>query len=189
MINHKIRFRLGLSFEEYAMIEFIEKHYAQKKAKVSYDDIFVKLGIEQDDARTLIRTLIEKKFIHVVEGSEGRIFEIDIRWKAQFEVSEEEFEEFWTIGGKPWPGSKIGTKKKYIETRRKYSKEYIFKQARAYFKHLTFETWKKPMGGEVFINIEKERFREDWTSQIPSNKPSTNNSKPLSKEEKDKLYE
>lgn len=164
-INHAVRVRLGLSFAEYVMADFID--YANSKRKlVTYEYMYRRIGMkDKNQISTLTGSLRDKGMITI----DGPNFKVTRLWMDAFMISEEWFNAFWNINGKPyWGGSKADAQKKFTLLCRKYTPEYLINCRDAYVKFMKHpkNDFRQVMGAPVFLNPETERFKEDWKLQL-----------------------
>jgi hypothetical protein len=177
-INHKIRIFLNLSCEEYCLVDLIEKCHA-KKVEFTYQECYRRIGIEKQRIDELISTLRKYKIIEIVKDE----YITGSLWRNQFEVSQEEFNAFWEKVIFPngrkisWTGSKTDAFNKYKMARKKYEGTYLYKKKTDYF-NLLFENPERPiMMASVFLNLQTERFTEDFASQLKRTKKDINKQK------------
>ena len=187
-IIHSARVKGGLSMEEYAILDLLTK---KGNKKYGWEIFYRKLGMSADDASAIIKKLRQKGYIGV-SGGTAKVLPL---FNQLFESTEAEFEEFWTIVEDKklkaaWGGSKPEAKKHYTTLRRKYSAEYLLSQRNDYFRYLEYEKThnkfnRAKMGGPVFLNPDKERFKEEWAEHLP--KPEKPKGK-LTEKDKEKLF-
>lgn len=180
MINNKIRTRLSLTMEEYAMADFICEKCQKPNKDFSFNRIRRYLGIWDEQARSIIRNLHAKA---IIKKKEGNIIVSDIWSNAHHIGGDILFEEFWEKHNeKQWPGGKGQAKglfKKLLE--RGISFEHLISCKRDYFDFMEHEknNYRQLMGAAVFLNPTNERFNENWREQLDelngnkSNKPLT----------------
>ena len=172
IINHQARVKLGLTMEEYAVMEYIEK-CSRDSIPVSYTALYEKTGIEHDDAKVLFVDLWERNFIEVTQNLS--MYKPTSKWHEGFSTIKNEFEEFWTskhfvtVNGKKcisWCGSKQDAINKFAKARKIESFEYLINQKNLYFKMIASSDFRQVMGCSVFLNTETKRYSEDWEKQV-----------------------
>lgn len=195
IIDHKIRFNLGLTLAEYCMMSLIVDLKIKKKP-VDYDRIEIYLGFSKEQAMKILKSLLEKEFIQKHETG----ITVTVKWTSSFLIDDSEFEEFLLnkdTGKMFWTGSRKDIREKYILARRHYSHEHLMKQKYWYQKLLEHPEMKfrNVMGGSVWLNLKTERFNEDWKEQYQDlvAKSSVTEKKPkesgITSEDKQKMYQ
>ena len=160
IIDHKIRTKLNLDINEYVLLDVIEI-LEIKKVIFTSDDIYRMTGIQSNDVLYYVKRLKNLEFI----TKRNNLPLVTDKWKKAFEISDNEFDTFWFKDGKPaWTGSKKDAKKKYALARKNNSTEYLLQQRDYYFTFLAHpeNNFRQKMGCSVFLNLDKERFKEPW---------------------------
>lgn len=163
-INHCKRHTMGLTMAEYCVADFIQ--YANSKRKpITYPYVFVHLALDKEQFNSLSASLIQKGFVEVRNNE----LYVTRKWLDQFMVSEEWFDAFWFYKGKPfWPGSKKDAQAKFVKACKMYSPEFLIECRDRYLEFMRhpLNATRQLMGASVFLNLQTERFKEDWLGQL-----------------------
>jgi hypothetical protein len=172
-INHNIRNRLGISADDYCIIETCDVLHVKMKVYKAVD-VQSKIGYDCDFIKERVKALME---MGLLEKSDGESPHSSDKWKRNFMITEEEFEKFMepvTYASRKvkWTGSKADAKMKYETARKHYSSQYLFDRKMAYFNFLSRDIKRDIMMASVFLNVKTKRFSEEWeTYSMPKNTP------------------
>lgn len=141
IIDHRIRCKLGLTVEEYIIIDFMTAiHSADLIASV---ECWKKIGITADELETKLKELNFKN---------PDAFQ---KWREEFAV-DAYFEDFWNNIFKKH-GNKADAKKCYSESVKLVDREYLHERARIYIATKTdFPNYTK--AAEVWLNPKKKHW-------------------------------
>ena len=182
-INHQVRMELGISYEQYCILDLVERR--QSAGAITPTFMSQKLKMNKDTVVTIARELREKGFLNIKKSPR-----VTSKWLSAFEISDEEFSEFWKPEhGKKWTGSRKDARDKYNRARRQYSAQHLLNQKRYYFRFLSLEEndFRQTMGASVFLNLQTERFNEDFRASLKEEQTEIIN-KPITKEDVDELF-
>ena len=163
VINHNIRDKLGITSDEYVIIDLCSRMYTKNK-KYTGIEMRDKIGYDIEFIKNTVKALIDKGFLVRISGEAPRTTD---KWNKMFMVSEEEFVEFMAPMTFPsrivkWTGSKVDSKDKYDKARKIYSSIYLLERKKAYFEFLSRELKRDIMAAAVFLNVKTRRFSEEW---------------------------
>ena len=171
-IDHQARVHMNLTMEEYALVDMMEKYHKASKPLCS-TEIYKCIGIAAEESQPLITRLWAKGFIETCSAKSR--FKPTQRWYDGFPDLKKEFEEFWksvdipTVNGVKhisWTGAKPSAEKCFEKVRKLESFDYLIAQKIAYFRMIASSSYRKVMGGPVFLNITEKRYSEDWVKSI-----------------------
>ena len=162
-INHNIRHRLGISADDYCIIETCDVLYTKQKIYKAVD-IQCKIGYDVEFIKERVKALIDAGLLQK-DGNESP--KSSEKWKRNFLISEEEFVAFmepmqFTTRLVKWTGSKADSKMKYEIARKHYSAQYLLDRKKAYFEYLARDIKRDIMMASVFLNVKTKRFSEEW---------------------------
>lgn len=124
-IDHRICDSLNLSFIEYVILDYIEKH----PGKIDLDRFQRSKGLVLSDHIFFVKIL---KLEGLIEGDEENLdFKVTKKWMQYFDTSKD-FDEFWTIFKKN--GNKAQAVKAYAKARKVVDKETLHNAAARYIK-------------------------------------------------------
>lgn len=142
IINNCIRVKLGLSMEEYAVLDAIQSIKTSKKP-IRFDEIFLRTGIPHALIVDELRELQDRKFI---EKKEGKII-LCAKWNNEFDVTLQ-FAEFWEAFQKR--GNKNEALKNYRKAIQIVSPDELLEKAKLYVS--TVSEWKFLKHASVWLN-------------------------------------
>lgn len=191
MINHAKRLNMKLSMKEYVVADFID--YCNSKSKqITFEYVWRKLAMERDEFMEVIRVLIRKDFVIQTDKSGLKVTR---KWLDNFMVEDSWFDAFWNVNNKPWwTGSKKDAKSKFVRACKEYSPEFIISCRDHYIRFLNHpsNSYRPPMAAAVFLGMENERFKEDWSGQLKrlngNIKMPASLGTPLDKQGKEELF-
>jgi hypothetical protein len=176
-INHNVRCRMQLDCNEYVLIEYIVK-IRERYILYDYGLCYLATGFVPEQQEMLLRRLFNKEFIAYINHPNGQK---DIKptgkWdELFFDQIERQFDRFWTedINGKSrtaWNGSKPEAYKIFRNLVPQYGFDKLMQQRKSYFRFLELQKSvrgfdRQRMMATVFLNMQKERYNEDWAGQV-----------------------
>lgn len=190
-IVHDKRDKLGITMAEYVVADFVA--YANSKRKlVTFEYAYRRTGLKKDVIPGILKSLREKGLVEI----DGQNLKVTRKWLDTFMIEAEWFESFWNVKGKPfWPGSKTDAKEKFIKACKFYSPEFLIQCRDNYIQFMSHSenSFRKTMGASVFLNLQTERFKEDWIGSLKRLKGEVKMPRSvtaeLTKQEKDKLFQ
>ena len=199
IINHKARYKLKLSCDEYVLIDLIHKLMIQNKL-MTKDRLKRWTGFDVEEARPLFNSLREKKLFESYKDEIDKTrYKVTKRYQIVHKLElDDNYEYFWQKkGNRTWHGSKAAGKKLYKIAADKYGVQYINNQKDSYFNYLSLEgmEWLRIQNVTTFLGTTTERYNEAWNeyAQEHLNKsridqPETSNTI-TSREDVDKSFE
>jgi len=163
-INHAKRHKMGLSIAEYCVADFIE-YAASKRKPVTYEYIWRRLAFDKENFLSLAKNLQTKGYI----VSEDNQLKVTRLWLDEFMVSDEWFDAFWFVKGKVfWPGPKKDAQAKFVKACKFFQPEFLIECRDNYIKFMAHpdNAFRQVMGASVFLNLETERFKQDWPGDL-----------------------
>jgi hypothetical protein len=191
-INHSKRAKMGLTMLHYCVADLVE--YCNNKSRpLTYDYIYRKIAVEKEQFLSVAKSLVDLGFL---EYSQDKL-KVTRKWLDTFMIEEQWFEAFWLVKNQNfWPGSKKDAKANFIKACKFYPPEYLIKCRDYYIKFLNHPTnsYRKPMAATVFLNLQTERFKENWSDQLqrlinPNGKIAIRLEPTFTIEEKEKLFQ
>ncbi len=146
IIDHRIRLKLGLTMEEYAIMDVLtrDKTYSHSVT----EEILFQTGVCQHDFEKFLVTLNSDSMD---------------RWKKEFDV-DQGFFEFWEFIYKKH-GNRADAQKKYAEARKLVDKDYLHERARKYIAtRPNFPEYTK--AAEVYLNPKKKHWEDLLPGEI-----------------------
>jgi len=165
-INHARRVEMKLGPLEYILMETVA-YFIKEHKPITVSTIFVRTGLIENEQKWGLQILIKKGYIFPPK-TEDLQPKMSDKWDSFFRSIEDEFEDFWSKGGKVcWQGPKGKTQSLYVAARKAYEKDYLLKQRDEYFRFLDLvlksqQFNRAKMMATVFLGPQ-ERFTEDWT--------------------------
>ncbi len=166
IINNKLRVKLSLSMEEYALLEAI--HEAKEKKKpLKYDDVFSKTGIPHD---TIIAKVAHLEKLNFLKRNDQKKIIMGERWMDEFKDVAEHFETFWEIYKKR--GNKADALRNYRKAVQLVDREVLHEKAHLYVESVLNtpgSAWKHIMHGAKWLNPESRHWEDEI--EPPDNAP------------------
>lgn len=163
IINHRIRLKLGLTMEEYAMLDFIHNKCFLQNKDFTFERIERYTGLDKDQAAKVIYELNARGMIYKKEGK----IHVSNQWAEKHgQETDDAFEIFWQKEeNKSWPGSKKVAKTLFMKLLDLgITTEFLIARKRAYFDYLRQPeaSYRQTMMATVFLNEKTERYNEPW---------------------------
>ncbi len=191
IIDHRIRHKLKLNFDEYVVIDLIHKLMITNKS-FNYERLRNYIGIDllKDPDKInynyfsgIMKSLKEKKLYDKKKDKNGIIqFVVTKKYQIIHRIElDDNYELFWEKSDThSWTGSKKAGKALYKRIIAKYGHVYINKQKENYFTFLSLKgnEWRHIMSITTFLNFEKERYNEAWGEYILNHKEPNSIDKP-----------
>ena len=165
IINHKIRVKLGLTLNEYCVLDFLYSRMIAKKPVLSIakesDALWKDLGVRPFNIVDNVLCLGEKDLIE--ENKKGEIIPTQL-WIDEFEKGwEKEFTTLWDTYGHI--GNESEAKARYKLVRKITTLDHLLKRHQVYQKHLDERDWKQKMQLTVWLNPKKMKWDDDYEVQ------------------------
>jgi len=162
-VNHRIRAMLGLTIDEYVVMQYFYKHITLNKQTTKIECIkencWKDLGMRIDELQKIYFNLRDKEMLCKSIDNGAEVFFFSDKWLHHFQT-DLEFEEFWKIYH---VGNKQDAKMNYQKARKEISKELLLKKAIEYLNPLTALTddWKpSPMHTCRWLNPTKKHWED-----------------------------
>ena len=154
VIDHRIRCKLGLTVDEYVVLDFI---YCQlKPGEEALEESWKRIGMQPEEMNTILKGLNTRKIEAITE------------WNAEFAV-DSDFEEFWTNIFKKH-GNRKDSEAKYAACRKLVDKSILHSRALRYVEtRPDFPNFTK--AAEVWLNPKKRH----WEDRLPGDPPENSN--------------
>lgn len=192
LIPHSKRTKLGISNDLYVVVDAL----LQFKKIPTYGELYKKIGIDVKYLKALTNEAYKLKLIQVDE--KGNVLSGKQWSKIHGTDNSEQFEKFW----EPikiendlisWHGSKPEAKSKFKEILKLISFEELMEKKVQYFTVLQQNPKRYKMNCASFIDPVKQKFQEDFESQIIRKEKKVNgfsdNSEILTSDKLHKLHE
>lgn len=151
-ILHNIRSRLGITCDEYTIIDAIYRLRLEGTA-VNVFNLFQLTGFTEEQIRLFVDSLIAKEFL---ERQEKKLFTAK-KWNDQF-FAEDDFEEFWEIY--KGNGSKKKSKGFYKQARLQVEKGFLHQRAKEYI--ASEKEFQYVMRAERYLNPKNAYWETDF---------------------------
>lgn len=164
-IDHKIRRKLGITCDEYVLLDYIHSwRNAKGTQRMSATTLEAQTGFSYKDYDPMLRELAEKGMILQTKIKGIEVIVVSELWKQHF-PDDSDFDNpdpnnlgFWQIYGKV--GNRKMAMEKYFQVRKKVSKERLHKLARDYVRHCN-STGTFMKLAQTWLNPEKEHWNDN----------------------------
>lgn len=168
-IIHQNRHQLGITCEEYCMVEFINEMIGDKNQRVFiYTDTvfkaiakYMKFSLKLQ--QKLMKSLIKKGFYRADKRVITRLSKSIIA----FYPNSNEAELIWVMGNKT--GNKQRFEKAYALARKEYSFDFLENRLKMYLIHIAI-TGHSQQHLATFFGIKNKEFLNEFQTKIPDNK-------------------
>jgi len=150
-IIHRIRRKLGLTCDEYVVLDYLRIRYMD--SSITMNDVYNDLGYSPEELKSVFSTLKKKeKIVSKPDGIKGKAPVPYKNFMDEFDNvndAEEQFEKLWLLNKS---GSKVNAKKKFKKVLELVDFETLYKAKVAYVKNCketstylkNMETWLNP---------------------------------------------
>jgi len=162
-INHAKRVQMNLTIAEYTVADLIDYGNSTRKL-LTYDYIWRKIGLDKENFLSIAKSLILKGYVNSQDG-----IKVTRKWMDVFMIGDEWFDAFWFVRGEAyWPGAKKDAREKFIKVCKFYKPEFVIQCRDNYIRFMNHPDngFRKVMGASVFLNLQTERFKEDWLGHL-----------------------
>lgn len=164
VIDHQVRVKLGLTFDEYIVADCLHTLLKKQVAKVLFNKTFPmsehvlkETGQNELDWWTYVMKQLIAKNIIIVEETDVFRYAMTPRWLQEFDVSAD-FEVFWNDVYKKH-GNKATAIEKYSQARKLVDKDILHERAKKYISTRDdFPQYTK--AAEVWLNPKKRHWED-----------------------------
>lgn len=175
-IDHKLRAHIGISTEEYLILDYISKRYPKDKKAIPWGKTFLTqickdLYHSPEEIAQIIRSLILKNFL-AKQGLGDKILLVrDDKSIEPFYPAEDKFAEIWTLLNKN--GNKKLAMKAYGMSAKKHGHDFLITRAKMYLEHLEITGYAQ-LHVSTFLSPTNENFLNEFKTHKSDGKKISN---------------
>lgn len=156
VINHNIRVELGLTCDEYIVMDILLENYCRQP--FAFANLETEIGFTVDQFIDILADLVLKEMVYV-SGKPVPVYIISDRWLSKFNV-DGDFQEFWTIFREY--GNRINALKHYKIVRKSVDKETLHEAAKAYLAYcdITYSDTKYVNNAQIWLNPATKKWED-----------------------------
>lgn len=166
LINHKLRVMLGLTCEEYCVMQMMDQFSSAKDISTNPTDkrCWDNLGMKKDHVLTMIQRLISKNML--METRDGK-FSIAPRWRKHVTKSSEVFEQLYELFRKK--GNRAEANRFYLALLNEMEPAQILEKAKVYMRHVHQNKieWKYQMKLDTFLDPKTSKYNDFYPTTEP----------------------
>ena len=156
-VNHNVRVLLGLSCDEYVVMEVLHELYSEQPITLVVR-LMNRIGTTEAETKSILVSLCEKKFLYISDEFIP-MYLIDKRWLDCFDVNAD-FEEFFRTFREF--GNKASSQKAYDKARKIADKETLLEAAKVYLAYCdeTYSDSKYILKAQSWLDTKLKRWED-----------------------------
>lgn len=169
-VNHHMRSKLGVTADEYCILDYLSLTYKKVDDKIIWDALFVKTACKRlhyspIKLRDFVGSLIKKKLLKKSTQKDQIVINWTQKAFAHFTPNDDNFEELWELLNKN--GNKQQAKKAYSITVKSYSHDFLMTRSKLYLEHLEITGYNQ-LHVSTFLNPQDKHFLNEFKTKKKS---------------------
>lgn len=159
-IPHHLRKSLGLTMEEYALLQCLDGISANRSATVTYLQIWKHLGLIKREIASLLLSLTKKEYLIIIRdefNNESFRYLLRDKWTDNFNF-DKQFDALWEIFNKK--GNKVDAMARLSKVLKMIDYQMLLERAKTYQKNVAVREFQHRRGLDTWLTPDKKRWEE-----------------------------